>query len=132
MQPTTPKRSTLSRLLSQLDRIASRPLIALALLSADLVWIVYSVGTGFPNGPEAVFQTVVAALTFAMVFVIQHTQSRQQAATQRKLDEILHALPGANDALLSLEHASDHDLRSAGETHRAIRDAALDGAGGGG
>ena len=126
VQPTTPNRSTLSRLLSQLDRIASRPLIALALLAADLAWIVYSVGAGFPSRPETVFQTVVAALTFAMVFVIQHTQSREQAATQRKLDEILHALPGADNALLSLEHASDHDLRSVGETHRAIRDAALD------
>jgi low affinity Fe/Cu permease len=37
-----------------------------------------------------------------MVFVIQHTQARQQAATQRKLDEILQALPGADNALMAL------------------------------
>jgi low affinity Fe/Cu permease len=75
---------------------------------------------------ETVFQTLVAALTLAMVFVIQHTEARQQAATQRKLDEILQALPGADNALLSLEHASDGELRASGHTHREIRQAALD------
>jgi low affinity Fe/Cu permease len=29
-----------------------------------------------------------------MVFVIQHTQACHQRATQRKLDEILQAMPG--------------------------------------
>jgi low affinity Fe/Cu permease len=69
---------------------------------------------------------LVAALTLAMVFVIQHTQAREQAATQRKLDEILQALPGADNALLSLEHASDDELRASGHQHREIRQAALD------
>jgi low affinity Fe/Cu permease len=81
---------------------------------------------GFPGRWETVFQTLVAALTLAMVFVIQHTQARQQAATQRKLDEILRALPGADNALLSLEHASDTELRASGDVHREIRQAALD------
>ena len=70
------------------------------------------------------FQTLVAALTLAMVFVIQHTQARQQAATQRKLDEILQAMPGADNSLLTLEHASDDELRAAGDLHRWIRQAA--------
>ena len=118
-------RSSGSRLLSGLDRVASRPLLALILLAADLAWVVFSVILGFPSRPEAIFQTLVAAMTLAMVFVIHHTQARQQAATQRKLDEILHALPGADDALLSLEHASDDELRATGDSHRAIRQDAV-------
>ena len=59
------------------------------------------------------------------VFVIQHTQARQQAATQRKLDEILQAMPGADNSLLTLEHASDDELRATGDLHRGIRQAAL-------
>jgi low affinity Fe/Cu permease len=43
---------------------------------------------GFRDGKRRYFQILVAALTLAMVFVIQHTQARQQAATQRKLNEI--------------------------------------------
>jgi low affinity Fe/Cu permease len=108
------------------DRLASRPLVALIVLTADTAWVLVSVAAGFPSRWESVFQALVAALTLAMVFVIQHTQARQQAATQRKLDEILQALPGADNALLALEHASDDELRAAGESHREIRQAALD------
>jgi low affinity Fe/Cu permease len=37
-----------------------------------------------------------------IALVIQHTQSREQSATQRTLDEILRALPGADNSLLML------------------------------
>jgi len=86
-------------LLSGVDRWTSRALVALVVLSAAMVWVLVSVAIGFPARWEIVFQTLVGALTLAMVFVIQHTQSRQQAATQRKLDEILQALPAADNAL---------------------------------
>jgi low affinity Fe/Cu permease len=119
-------RSVGSRLLSGLDRWTSRAMIALAVLSGALVWVLISIAVGFPARWETVFQTLVAALTLAMVFIIQHTQSRQQAATQRKLDEILQALPDADNSLLALEHASDDELRATGDLHRGIRKAALD------
>ena len=118
-------RSRLSRALSVVDRWASRPLWAAAVLSADALWVGYSVTVGFPVRLETIFQTLVAALTLAMVFVIQHTQARQQAATQRKLDEILYALPDADNAVVSLEHASETELRATGESHHAIRRSAL-------
>jgi low affinity Fe/Cu permease len=60
-----------------------------------------------------------------MVFVIQHTQARHQAATQRKLDEILRVLPGADNSLLALEHASDDELRAVHRQHQQIRQTAL-------
>jgi low affinity Fe/Cu permease len=126
-EPTVDRsRSAGSRLLYRADNWASRPATALIVLAADLAWVLVSLAVGFPGRWETVFQTLVAALTLAMVFVIQHTQARQQAATQRKLDEILQALPEANNALLSLEHASDHELRASGTLHREIRQAALD------
>jgi low affinity Fe/Cu permease len=123
--PADRSRSAGSRLLYRVDQWTSRPLPALIVLAADMVWILISLAGGFPGRWETVFQTLVAALTLAMVFVIQHTQARQQAATQRKLDEILQALPGADNALLSLEHASDDELRASGHLHREIRRAAL-------
>jgi low affinity Fe/Cu permease len=61
-----------------------------------------------------------------MVFFIQHTQARQQAATQRKLDEILQAMPGADNTLLTLEHATDDELRATRHAHQGIREAALE------
>jgi low affinity Fe/Cu permease len=112
------------------DRWASRPLTALAVITADTAWVLFSVAVRFPVRWESIFQALVAALTLAMVFVIQHTQSRQQAATQRKLDEILQALPGADKSFMTLEHASDDELRATGHAHREIRRAALDKQGG--
>jgi low affinity Fe/Cu permease len=109
-----------------LDRYASSPLASVLVIGAAAAWIVVSVAAGFPTRWEIIFQTLVAALTLVMVFVIQHTQVRHQRATQRKLDEILLAMSGADNALLTLQHASDDQLRDAGHQHRQVRQAALD------
>jgi hypothetical protein len=80
-------------------------------LAAGLAWVAVSAAFRFPSGWERIFQTLVAAVTVVMVFVIQHTQARHQAATQRKLDEILRALPDPARLVL---HAGRHgtDTRS--------------------
>jgi low affinity Fe/Cu permease len=123
---TAPKRSQISWLLSKVDRHASRPLAAVLVIAVAGMWIAVSIAAGFPARWETIFQTLVAALTLTMVFVIQHTQARHQQATQRKLDEILQALPGTDNSLLTLEHASDEELRATGHQHRQIRQEALD------
>jgi len=122
-----PSRSAASVLLSRADRYASRPVAVVLVVAAAGVWIIVSIVTGFPARWETIFQTVVAALTLAMVFVIQHTQARHQRATQRKLDEILLTMPGTDNALVTLEHASDDELHAVGHQHRSVRQAAVEG-----
>jgi hypothetical protein len=56
-----------------------------------------------------------------LVFVIQHTQAREQMVTQRKLDEILRALPHADNALIAFEEVSDDELASTHHSHRRLR-----------
>lgn len=119
-------RSTLSLLLSRVDRFASRPAAAVFVVAGAGAWLAVSIVAGFPARWETVFETVVSALTLAMVFVIQHTQARHQRATQRKLDEILLAMPDADNSLLTLEHASDEELHAVGHEHRSVRLAALE------
>ena len=92
-------RSLVSLLLSRVDRYASRPRYFVVILAG--AWIIVSIAAGFPARWETIFQTLVAALTLAVVFIIQHTQARHQRATQRKLDEILPAIPGTGNALLT-------------------------------
>jgi low affinity Fe/Cu permease len=113
-------------LLSRADRYASRPAAAVLVVAVAVAWLIVSIGAGFPAQWETVFQTVVAALTLAMVFVIQHTQARYQRATQRKLDEILLAMPGTDNSLLTLEHASDDELHAVGHQHLSARQARLE------
>jgi len=118
-----------SRVLHVIDRAASHPAVAAVVVAADLLWVGYSALAGFPSQPETVFQTLVGALTLAMVFVIQHTQAREQVTFHRKLDEILWALPGSDKTLLALEDASDDALAASSSTHRELRQEALDVAG---
>lgn len=118
-------RSRVSVVLSTLDRWTAHPLLTVTILVADLAWVAFSVTVGFPARFETIFQTLVAASTLAMVFVIQHTQARQQAATQRKLDEILRALPEADTSMLALEHASDDEIHAARQSQHAVREAAV-------
>jgi low affinity Fe/Cu permease len=115
-----------SGLLHGIDRAVSRPLFALVVVAADVVWVGFSAAFGFPARVDSVFQTLVAALTLAMVFVIQHTQSREELVTQRKLDEILHALPRADDAVIALEEASDDEVSATHQSHRQRRQKAVE------
>ena len=96
--------------------------MAWVLLAADGLWVVVSVVTGFPTRWETIFQTVVAALTVALVFVIQHTQAREQLVVQRKLDEILAARPGASNAVIGLEDASDDHVAAVHADHRDLQE----------
>ena len=125
--PRGPSRSPASLLLSRADRYASRPTAVVCVVAVSGAWLVVSIVAGFPAWWEVIFQTVVSALTLAMVFVIQHTQARHQRATQRKLDEILLAIPGTDNSLLTLEHASDDELHDVGHQHLSIQQATLQG-----
>ena len=108
-------------MLHALESCLSHPAVALAIVGADLVWVAFSVAVGFPSRLEVIFQTLVAALTLAMVLIIQHTQARQQVVTQRKLDELLNAVPNTDSAVIGLEAGSDEDLRETTRMHRDFR-----------
>jgi low affinity Fe/Cu permease len=73
------------------------------------------------------FEVSASAITLAMVFAIQHTQGREQAATQRKLDELLRALPGAAESLMMLEEAPKEFMLNVEESQRDVRSDSVDG-----
>jgi low affinity Fe/Cu permease len=116
-----------SRLLHAIDGVTAHPAVAWALLLADGLWVLFSILVGFPARLETIFQTLVAAGTLALVFVIQHTQAREQLVVQRKLDELLQAAPRAANALIGLEEASDEAVAAVHAEHRGLRNDAVGG-----
>ncbi len=80
---------------------------------------------GFPSGWVTGSEVGMSATTLVMVFAIQHTQAREQAASQRKLDELLRAIPGAQERLMMLEEAPDAVLQGVVEDQRGQHDDAL-------
>lgn len=90
--------------------MTTRPAIATLVAACVIViWIVI-VASGFDHDLQLVFGTACAGLTVTMVFVLQHTQRREQMALQLKLDELVRALPQADDHLIGVEVSSDDEL----------------------
>ena len=84
--------------------------MATAVASAVVIFLLVLARVGFPESWQTEFATVAGAITLVMVFVIQHTQYRQQLATQLKLDELIRASPAADDLLVHVESADDAEL----------------------
>jgi low affinity Fe/Cu permease len=107
----------MSRTIHQFDRATSRPATALAVTALILIFGATLAVAGFPAAWEASFATACAAVTTIMVFTIQHTQSRQEAAIQLKLDELIRALPDADDHLVQVESGDDDELAELEQEH---------------
>jgi low affinity Fe/Cu permease len=101
----------MSGVVHSIDAISSRATTAGLLAVALLVCALAAVTFGVPDSWLARFSAGAAGITLVMVFVIQHTQSREQLATQLKLDELIRALPQADDHLVHVEDGSDDELR---------------------
>jgi low affinity Fe/Cu permease len=110
-----------SRVLYRVEHYSSLPGVALSIVVALIVLVAVGAALGFPTGWVAGFEVGASAITLMMVFAIQHTQGREQAATQRKLDEILKAIPGAGDHLMMLEEAPREVMLEVEENQREAR-----------
>ena len=111
-----------SRWLYRVDHYSSQSVVALLVVSL----LVVSVGVGaflhFRSGWVTLFEVGTSVVTLMMVLAIQHTQGREQAATQRKLDELLRALPEAESGLMLLEEASDRTIQTVEQEQRESRE----------
>ncbi|MGC2485634.1 MAG: low affinity iron permease family protein [Acidimicrobiales bacterium] len=97
-----------------------------ASVAITLVLLIYGVVlalNGFPGKWQTGFSTAAEAVTLVMLFVIQHTQSRQQLVTQLKLDELIRSSPNADDLLVHLEVADDAELIEREQSQLAHHDA---------
>ena len=112
---------TTSRILYRIEHYSTLPLVGLLVIAGVIGGIVFGAALHFSQQWVAGFEVAVSAVTLAMVFAIQHTQAREQAATQRKLDELLRALPGADQSLMMLEEAPRETLNDVEESQRGIR-----------
>jgi low affinity Fe/Cu permease len=117
MEPVVPSRSRVSRQVRRLDRIVGSSAAAAVVGVVVFGFIVALAVAGFPDSWQFAFSTVASAITLVMVFVLHHAQRREQAATQLKLDEIVRAIPQADDHYVHLQAAQDEELRELEERH---------------
>jgi low affinity Fe/Cu permease len=99
---------------------SGRPAAFLIALFAVIVWAATGPLFGYSDTWQLVINTSTTIITFLMVFVIQHTQNRDTAAMQLKLDELIRATQGAHNALLDLEELEEDQLEQYLRTYRAL------------
>lgn len=120
-----PSRRRLTRLIKRVDRMTSSAHAAVGVVLLVVVGLVLLALAGFPDLWVSAFECLTAAVTVSMTFVIQHAQSRQQVATQLKLDELIRALPEPDNRAARLEDADEAELeereREAARHHASQR-----------
>ena len=110
-----------SRILYKIEHYTVLPAVALVATVAVITLVVAIAILNFPKNWVAAFELSVSSITLIMVFAIQHTQGREQAATQRKLDELIRASPGANESLMMLEEAPREFMLDVEDEQRDVR-----------
>ena len=93
-------------------------LLALAIVIA---WALLGPIFRFSDTWQLVINTGTTIVTFIMVFLIQSTQNRDAKAVHLKLDELIRALRGARNNLLSLQELSEEDLERLARQFAALK-----------
>src|SRR5438309_1945491 len=80
-------------------------------LGVILIWLLTGPLFRFSDTWQLVINTGTTVVTFLMVFLIQRSQNKDALAVQLKLDEIVAALEGASNHLISVEDLSEEELK---------------------
>ncbi len=99
---------------SRIDRLTDlfgHPL-AVVLAAASVVgWALLGPFLNFSDRWQVTVQTATAIVTFLMIFCVQHTQSKDDAAMQAKLDELIRAIAPARNELIGIERSEPHEIQ---------------------
>jgi low affinity Fe/Cu permease len=91
------------------DKAGSSTAFALA-LGVIVVWLLTGPIFHYSDTWQLVINTGTTIVTFLMVFLIQRTQNKSALAVQLKLNEIVAALDGASNRLVSVEDLTEEEL----------------------
>jgi low affinity Fe/Cu permease len=125
LPPTAIIRPRSSRLLHRLGETVADAFAGLIAAMAAAAWLTVGAVTEFPSWWQVSLYSATATITFVMVFVIQHTQSKQIAAVQRKLDELIRSSHRADNSLISVEQAPEDELQLLADAYRDRRHEAV-------
>ena len=79
--------------------------------SIVVIWAVSGPLFHYSDTWQLTINTGTTIVTFLMVFLIQRSQNKDALAVQLKLNEIVAAIDGASNRLISVEDLSESDLK---------------------
>ena len=99
-----------TRFANSVSRAAGRPLTFVICCGSIVLWAATGPLFGFSDTWQLAVNTSTTIITFLMVFLIQNTQNRDDAAIQAKLDELLRAVSDARNEFIGIEHLTEEEL----------------------
>src|SRR5437879_2394554 len=87
---------------------------------AIVIWLVTGPLCHFSDTWQLVINTGTTIVTFLMVFLIQRSQNKDAQAIHLKLNEIVAALEGASNRLISVEDLTEEEVRILREHYRRL------------
>lgn len=99
-----------TRIASTMAALAGQPLVFLLTLVLVVGWAVSGPLFRWSDAWQLVINTTSSLVTLLMVFIIQNSQNRDNAAMQAKLDELIHAQERAREQLIGIEHLTDVEI----------------------
>jgi low affinity Fe/Cu permease len=107
----SPTSRAFARFANAIARAAGRPYTFVACLLLILLWAGAGPFARFSDTWQLIINTTTTIITFLMVFLIQNTQNRDNAAIQAKLDELIR-VGDADNEFIGVEHLSDAELEA--------------------
>jgi low affinity Fe/Cu permease len=123
VRPTKSK-SWFTRFTKWTARAAGKSVTFITALLIIVAWALTGPLFGFSDTWQLIINTGTTIITFLMVFLIQSTQNRDSEAMQVKLDELIHVMKGAQNALLDLEELEEEELDRIREGYQKIAERA--------
>jgi low affinity Fe/Cu permease len=99
---------------------ASGPRALEIVLSFLAIWLFTGPFMKFSSGWQMIMGTTSAAVTLVMVFLLVRTQAKDMLAIQMKLNEVIGALQGANNQLISIEHLNEIEIQELSKRYETV------------
>lgn len=103
-------RQNVSRVLQTLDTITSRASATVVVVIVLAAFNVALAVRGYPSSWQVGFATASNTIILIFLFSFKHTEHRGLTALQLKLDEVIRAIPAADDHLVQIERAEESEI----------------------
>jgi low affinity Fe/Cu permease len=113
-----------TRLAGKVTKATGSPFVVMTAFGVVIVWAICGPIFHYSEQWQLVINTGTTIITFMMVFIIQHSQNKDTAAIQIKLNELIAANEHASNRVVNSEDLTDQEQEVLKKFYKKISDLA--------